>query len=196
MLLDESAQYPIEVKRGLKDWIFSNPWLDSLVEVFITIAISNLAIIIAAVVSLLLQDAGADPGKTIIGIAYKAIKPTEIIVYIFGFIAPAIWIMFRHMRYWRHTAIWIVMLLFQFISIMFATIVFSLATSESLKNTELAETLLVWCFLSSLVAWYGSLVYQKKFIENPASQIKTLVPGNDSGSDILAALELERGKYE
>lgn len=194
MLLDDISRPA--AKGRLLDKILSNPWLDSLIEVLVTLAISNLAIIIAAVVSLLMLPDGADSGKTIIEIAYKSIRPTELTVYIFGFIAPAIWIMFRRVRYWRHTGLWVVMLVAQLVIIVFATIVFSLAISETLKNYSLAESLLIWCFLCALVVWYANLVYQKKFIDNPSSQIKTPSPGNDSGSQILAALESERNKYE
>lgn len=194
MLLDNKTT--TETKIGLKEKILTNPWSDSFVEVFITLAISNFAIIIAAVVALLLLPDGADSGKTIIEIAYKSLRPTELTVYIFGFIAPTIWIMFRHMRYWKHTTLWVVMLLAQIAIILFATIIFSLAISESLRNISLAEKLLAWCFAIALLVWYSSLVYQKKFIDDPASQIKRLSPGGDRPVSLIDSLESERDKYE
>lgn len=171
-----------------KAW--SNPWVVSLLEVFFTLLVSNFAILIAAFVYLLGQS---EPQETafwsvFFAVISKNIKSTEIIVFILGLIAPAMWIMFKHIRLWRHTVLWVVLLAIQAVVVVSTAIIFAMSITDTLKNRDLANFWAYWCFGAAICVWYSTLVYQKKVIESAADIVERPKPGRESGSDVLAAL--------
>ena len=194
MLLDDMN--PVETKKGLKDKLLSNPWSDSFIEIIVTLIVSNIALLLSGLITLLRKPNGTDSLVTIIDFVYSAIKPSDITVYIFAFIAPAIWIMFRRMKYWKNSTLWVCMLVVQIVMIFFLSVIFSLTVTNELNNIDVAGNILTWCFFIALAVWYFSLVYQKKYIDDPASQIKRLSPGGDRTVSLIASLESERDKYE
>ncbi len=184
----------VEKKTGFlaKLWtkLWSNPWTASIIEVAFTLLVSNFAILIAVFVYLLGQSSETDNAfwATFAAVVHKNIKSTEIIVFILGLIAPAMWIMFKHFRLWRHTVFWILLLLIQAFVVMSTGIIFAMSITDTLKNTDLASFWANLCLVAALCVWYSTLVYQKKVIESAGDKLERPKPGKESGSDVLAAL--------
>lgn len=191
LLMTES----IETEKNSNRWerIWGNPWLGSLFEVIFTLLVSNFAILIAVFVYMLGHP--QEPENTFqtvfFSVVNKNIKSTEIIVFILALIAPAMWIMFKHIRLWRHTVQWIFLLVLQVGVVLSTAIIFAMSITDTLKNTDLADSWAYFCFCVALCAWYWTLVYQKKVIDSVGEKIERPKPGKESGSDVLAAL---RGK--
>ncbi len=169
--------------------MISNPGVDSALEVAFTLLVSNLAILFAVFIYMLMHQPEKSFWEVLMTVIKDKIKPTEIIVFILGFIAPAMWIMFKNIHFWRHTALWFIFLGVQAFVVISTAIIFAMAITETLMNTELAQYWANWCLLAALVVWYATLVYQKKVIEDPGNRLKTPRPGKESGSDVLAALK-------
>jgi len=169
-------------------WI--NPWIASIIEVAFTLLVSNFAIFIAVFVYLLGQSPQTDGAfwTTFATVIHKNIKSTEIIVFILGLIAPAMWIMFKHFRLWRHTVFWILLLFIQAVVVLSTGIIFAMSITDTLKNTDLASFWANLCLCAALCVWYSTLVYQKKIIEGAGDNVERPKPGKESGSDVLAAL--------
>lgn len=170
--------------------LWANPWTASVIEVAFTLLVSNFAILIAVFVYLLRQPSQTDSAfwTTFATVVDKNIKSTEIIVFILGLIAPAMWIMFKHFRLWRHTAFWAVLLFIQVGVVLSTSIIFAMSITDTLKNRDLASFWANLCLVSALCVWYSTLVYQKKFIESAGDRVGRPKPGKESGSDVLAAL--------
>ncbi len=188
LLTNESVATEKDSSRWKK--ILDNPWLGSLIEVVFTLIVSNFAILIAVFVYMLGHS--QEPENTFqtvfFSVVNKNIKSTEIIVFILALIAPAMWIMFKHIRLWRHTGQWIILLVLQVVVVLSTSIIFAMSITDTLKNTDLADSWAYFCFCVALCAWYWTLVYQKKFIDSAGEQIEKPKPGKESGSDVLAAL--------
>lgn len=94
---------PCEAAKSLwrANWM-ANAYFSSLAEVAFTLLVSNLAILVGVFVFQLTQERTQSFLDVFITIINKNIKPTEILVYILGLIAPAIWIMVTEFRSWRH----------------------------------------------------------------------------------------------
>jgi len=188
LLTNESVATEKDSSRWKK--ILDNPWLGSLIEVIFTLIVSNFAILIAVFVYMLGHS--QEPENTFqtvfFSVVNKNIKSTEIIVFILALIAPAMWIMFKHIRLWRHTGQWIILLVLQVVVVLSTSIIFAMSITDTLKNTDLADSWAYFCFCVALCAWYWTLVYQKKFIDSAGEQIEKPKPGKESGSDVLAAL--------
>lgn len=184
----------VEKKPGLLAmlWtkLWANPWTASVIEVAFTLLVSNFAILIAVFVYLLGQPSQTDSPfwTTFATVVHKNIKSTEIIVFILGLIAPAMWIMFKHFRLWRHTVFWIALLLIQAVVVLSTGIIFAMSITDTLKNTNLASFWANLCLVAALCVWYSTLVYQKKVIESAGDKVERPKPGKESGSDVLAAL--------
>jgi hypothetical protein len=183
---------PICTDNKLNLWkeLWGNPWFASLIEVIFTLLVSNLAILIAVFVYMLGHP--QTPGNTfwtvLVAVVNKNIKSTEIIVYILALIAPAIWIMFKHIRLWRHTGQLIFLLVLQIGVVLSTAIIFAMSMTDTLKNTNLANFWAYFCLIVALGAWYWTLVYQKKVIDSAWDKVERPKPGKESGSDVLAAL--------
>ena len=188
LLTNESVATEEDSSRWKK--ILDNPWLGSLIVVVFTLIVSNFAILIAVFVYMLGHS--QEPENTFqtvfFSVVNKNIKSTEIIVFILALIAPAMWIMFKHIRLWRHTGQWIILLVLQVVVVLSTSIIFAMSITDTLKNTDLADSWAYFCFCVALCAWYWTLVYQKKFIDSAGEQIEKPKPGKESGSDVLAAL--------
>lgn len=180
----------IEKKSNPLATFWRNPWVASGIEVGFTLLVSNFAILIAVFVYLLGQPSQQENvfWTVFVSVVNKNIKSTEIIVFILGLIAPAMWIMFKHIRLWRHTALWIILLLVQAGVVFSTALIFAMSITETLKNTNLANFWANLCLAAALIVLYSTLVYQKKFIEGAGDRVERPKPGKESGSDVLAAL--------
>lgn len=183
---------PLAAKKtpGILERTWANPWFSSLIEVVFTLLVSNFAILIAVFVYMLGHP--QEPANTFwtvfVAVINKNIKSTEIIVFILALIAPAMWIMFKHIRLWRHTGQWLFLLVLQIGVVLSTAIIFAMSITDTLKNTNLANFWAYLCLVVALCAWYWTLVYQKKVIDSAGDKVERPRPGKESGSDVLAAL--------
>lgn len=184
---------PTAKKTSLWEKVWGNPWVASFIEVVFTLLVSNFAILIAVFVYLLGQPQQHESTfwTVFFAVVNKNIKATEIIVFILALIAPAMWIMFKNIRLWRHTVLWIVLLAIQVVVVLSTSIIFAMSITDTLKNTNLANSWAYICLFAALCVWYSTLVYHKKVIENAVDKVERPKPGKESGSDVLEAL---RGK--
>lgn len=164
-----------------------NPWIMSLFEVLFALLISNFAILIAVFIQMLMDQRENGFQMIFLEIVGEKIKPTEMIGFILGFIAPSMWIMVHHFRAWRHASLWFVFLVVQSLVILSSAIIFSLAISATLRNAQLAQSWVYWCLVFALAVWYATLVYRRKVLDSVV--IETPKPGSDSGANVLASLK-------
>lgn len=170
------------------DWM-ANHYFASAVEVVFTLCVSNLAILIGVFVSQLTSEQTQSTWVVFSSIIAKNIKATEILVFILGFIAPAIWIMVSHFRSWKHAKLWFLFFAIQIGVVGSTGIIFALSLIGALKNQALAESWANLCLALALIVWYVTLVYQKKILDGLSDRIGQPKPGNESGSAVLATLE-------
>lgn len=170
--------------------LINNPWATSAYEVIFTMVVSNLAILLAVFIKALTNTENQDFYYLLENLAQEKIKPTEIIVFVLALIAPAMWIMIRNIRFWRHSYLLLFFLLAHAVIVISTSIIFSLALSATLNNVELALYWAKFCLTISLFVWYFTLVYHKKVIESAGKNIPTPKPGKESGSDVLKQLEI------
>jgi len=168
--------------------IIKSSWAISAYEVLFTVVVSNLAIILAVFIKALTNAEEQSFSFLFKNLFQESIKPTEIIVFVLALIAPAMWIMVRNIRLWRHSYLLLLFLAFHAAIIVSTSVIFSLALSSTLHNTNLALYWAKLCLSISLLVWYLTLVYHKKVIESPASNLSTPKPGKESGSDVLNEL--------
>lgn len=181
----------MEKKSRLSAKVWVNPYVVSGIEVAFTLLVSNFAILIAVFVYLLGQQPQQQENAfwtVFFTVVNKNIKSTEIIVFILGLIAPAMWIMFKHIRLWQHTVQWFVLLAIQTVVVFSTAIIFAMSITDTLKNTNLANYWACWCLVAALVVWYWTLVYQRNVIESAGDKVERPKLGKESGSDVLAAL--------
>lgn len=166
---------------------YVKPCLESLFEVMFTLVFSFVFIFIATLAYGLSHD-GVDIGTAISYVLEKNVKPTETFGYILGFLAPAMWIMFRYFDRWKHA--WLLRALFvsQGIAALAATVIFILSFLQLINNKELADLWSWICVAIALLVWYLTLVYQKAVLEGAADQIQQPTPESQSGTDVLASL--------
>lgn len=169
-----------------------NAWIASAVEVAFALTVSNLAILISVFVYFLMQDSGINDLDATINTFKTSIKPTEIIVYILGFIAPAIWIIVKNLRLWRHLGLLFFFLAIQAIVVLSTSIIFALSIAQTLRNVNFAIHWAWGCLAAALAVWYFTLVYQKSVLDRLGGQVHKPKPGQESGSAVLAALEAKQ----
>ncbi|WP_417277262.1 hypothetical protein [Castellaniella sp.] len=167
---------------------FKSSWAISAYEVLFTVVVSNLAIFLAVFIKALTNAEDQSFSFLFENLFQESIKPTEIIVFVLALIAPAMWIMVRNIRLWRHSYLLLLFLAVHIAIIVSTSVIFSLALSSTLHNTNLAFYWAKVCLSISLLVWYFTLVYHKKVIESPASNLATPKPGKESGTDVLNEL--------
>lgn len=176
-------------------FLMKNPWTSSFIEILFTLFVSNAAILISVFAYLLLQDPSAKKvpfDDLLLDTLKETIKPTEILVYILGIIAPAIWIIVRNIQHWRHRTFLFVVVMAQGLVVISATIIFAFSLANILKNTPFATGWAWLCFALALGAWYATLVYQKAVLDAANQHIEQPRPGKASGDSILNALRSDK----
>lgn len=171
------------------NWMGKNAYIMSGFEVLFALVISNAALFIAMFVYLLMAS---DDSSNLAGVAVStlrgSIKTTEVVVYILGFLAPALWIIVSNARAWRHMYFLIVLLIIQGLVIVSTSLIYALSIAKVLNNQALASSW-AWCSLAAaLIVWYITLVYQKKVLLNLEHRIERPVVGRESGSAVMAGL--------
>lgn len=182
------GEKPSNDKETCWSRLINSPWATSAYEVLFTVVISNLAIILAIFIKALSNTDNQDFYYLLENLLEDKIKPTEIIVFVLALIAPAMWIMVRNIRLWRHSNLLLIFLAVHGVIVLSTSIIFSLALSSKLNNLALAMYWAKLCLAISLFVWYFTLVYYKKVIESPGKNLPTPKPGNESGSDVLKQL--------
>lgn len=170
-----------------------NAYSSSFIEVAFAVLVSNAAILISIFVSLLISK---EPTTDLLAVTVStfrgAVKTTEIVVYILGFLAPAMWIMVGSIRAWRHVGFLVVLMVVQLVVILTTSLIYAMSIANTLNNQAFANKWAWWSLLVALVVWYVTLVYDKKVLRNLENKIERPKPGKDSGSDVLAALRRDR----
>ncbi len=170
---------------------WANAWVASAIEVLFALLISNLAVLVSVFVYNLIQPsqlAGWSVGWETVR---SSIKTTEIIGYILGFIAPAMWVIVKNLRLWRHLGFLFTLLFIHGIVLLSTAVILALAIAQTLKNSELASQWVGWCLVIALTVWYSTLVYQKKVLDGLDRLLHKPAPGKESGSDVLANLKAQ-----
>lgn len=165
------------------------PWLSSLYEVAFTLVVSNAMILLAAYIHILIKSDGLVFAEALATIFDEKIKPTELIGFVMGLIAPSLWIMFTNLRIWKHSWLWVIFCVLQILVVVCSSVVFALAVSSTLINSEVAQLSAYWFLLIALIVWYFTLVYQKAVLDGINKQFGMPRPGKESGSDVMAALK-------
>lgn len=180
--------------RGEVDSIWQklmrNAYFSSGVEVLFALLVSNAAILISLFVYTLMRDDGTVPSLFLTALRAN-IKTTEIVVYILGFLAPAIWIMVSNLRAWRHVGFLLVLLLLQVVVVFSTGLIFAFSIAKVLMNDAVATKWSVGCLLAALLVWYATLVYDKKVLKNLEQRIEKARRGRESGAGVLADLRGE-----
>lgn len=166
-----------------------NAFFSSFIEVAFAVLVSNSAIFIAIFVSLLITK---EPSANIFGVTAStfqgAVKTTEIVVYILGFLAPALWIMVGNIRAWRHVGFLLVLIGLQLVVILSTSLIYALSIARVLTNQALANNWAWGSLVVALIIWYVTLVYDKKVLKHLGNRIEQPKPGKDSGAGVLAGL--------
>lgn len=165
------------------------PWFSSLYEVAFTLVVSNAMIFLAAYIHILIKSDGIVFADALSIIFNEKIKPTELIGFVMGFIAPSLWIMFTNLRIWKHSWLWLLFCVLQIVVVVCSSVVFALAVSSTLVNSETAQLSAYWFLWTALIVWYFTLVYQKAVLNGINKQFSMPRPGKESGSDVMAALK-------
>lgn len=110
------------------------------------------------------------------------VTPSEYLVYILAMVAPALWIMLYHWRARRHPVVYNILLIAQGIIIVTSAYIYGRAKISSIENMEFATSWSTVCYISGLLIWYVTLVYDK--------WLKTIVVPipPESGAQVLQEL--------
>lgn len=169
--------------------LMAMPYVSSAVEVIFALLVSNAAIFISIFVILLMKKSGSFDFWVVAKLTFgKTIKTSEVLVYILGFLSPAVWIIVNNIRAWRHVGFLLVLVAAQLIVVISTGLIFALSLANVLSNTEMADTWAWGCLIFALGVWYATLVYEKKVLKTMEGRIPRPRPGSDSGSDLLADL--------
>ena len=184
MVLEESSE-----KAGLWSVWRKNAFVASFFEVAFAVLVSNFAIFIAIFVSLLISKEQATNLFVVTAATFQqSVKTTEIVVYILGFLAPALWIMVGNIRAWRHVGLLVVLIAVQLLVILSTSLIYALSIAEVLENQGFANSWAWSSLLVALIVWYLTLVYDKRVLKNLERRIERPKPGRESGAGVLAAL--------
>jgi hypothetical protein len=169
------------------DWVMSDPWTSSAIEVLFAIIVSNLAILLSVFVVALMQEPStpSDFEYMLLNTFRDTIGVQSILVYILGFSAPAMWIMVKNYRMWRHYGLLITLFVVQFFVVLTTSVIFALSIAKVLKNEALATKWGWICLVVALIVWYAILVYEKRTLRLAEKELDT--PGHGS-DDLLKAL--------
>lgn len=169
-----------------------NAYFSSFVEVGFALLISNAAIFISLFVYILVRDGAGSP-PLFLEVLRGSIRTTEIVVYILGFLAPAMWIMVSNLRAWRHVGFLLVLLILQVVVVFSTGLIFAFSIAKVLMNDEVATRWSLCCLAAALLVWYCTLVYDKKVLKNLENKIEKPRRGKESGANVLADLRADNG---
>lgn len=172
------------MQMATKYW---KPWVESLYEIGFTLLYSFAFIFVATLVYVL-SHGGVEAKDAYFYVLEKNIKPTETFSYLLGFLAPAMWIMFKYVDRWKHAWVFRALMIMQGVASLSATVIYILAFLGKIEDKELADLLSWICIGLSLLVWYFTLVYYKAVLESAADKIHQPTPDSESGSDVLASL--------
>ncbi len=99
--------------------------------------------------------------QRIFQVIFSTISPTENIVYILALLAPALWIMCYRWRARRHPLFFFTLLIVQGVIVVTSAIIYAVAKTSTVQNTEFASNWAFGCYLAGLLIWYITLVYDK-----------------------------------
>jgi hypothetical protein len=99
--------------------------------------------------------------QSVFEIIFSNISPTENIVYILALLAPALWIMYYRWRARRHPLFFFSLLSVQAVIVVTSAIIYAVAKTGKVQNTEFASNWALGCYVTGLVIWYITLVYDK-----------------------------------
>lgn len=170
-------------------WVAKNVYIASAIEVLFALLVSNAALFVAMFVYLLMaSEDSSNLAVVAISTLQKSIKTTEVVVYILGFLAPALWIIVSNARAWKHMYFLIVLLVIQGIVIVSTSLIYALSLANVLNNQALASSWAWASLAAALFVWYITLIYQKKVLLNLEKKIERPTAGHESGSAVLAGL--------
>jgi len=177
-----------DAQKSLWERLLRSSYFLSALEVMFALIVSNAAIFISMFVYMLTKDDSTSFQAAAYAVS-GAIRTTEVVVYVLGFLAPAMWIMVSNIRAWRHVGFLVILLVVQLIVVGSTGLIFAFSNAKVHMNIDRAGSWAWWCLLVALIVWYVTLVYDKQVLRNLQSKIETPKPGRESGSRVLANLE-------
>lgn len=182
------AKLTADTKRAWMDWW--PPISSTLVEIVFALVVSNLAIAITILVHWLITESAQLNLALVLHAVDSSVSPPEVIVYVLGFLAPALWIMLRHFRAWRHVPLYFLIAGCQAVVMLGSSVVFALFKAGSIKNADAASHWAWVSFVSSLVIWFITSLYEKKYLGAASEKANSRTRENQSGQTVMNNLEV------